>query len=85
MIIVPVKLFIFIIKLGKEMLVNRGDYLLLPNNANVVLNEGLRVLKRYYGKVPRYARCEIITFALIGKYTGAFYGIEKVWRFEWRD
>ena len=67
------------------MLANREDYLPLSNNASVMLNECLRTLRGSYGRLPRYARCEIVTFALIGKYTGTFYGIEKLWKFEWRD
>ncbi|MEM2191690.1 MAG: hypothetical protein QW540_09740 [Archaeoglobaceae archaeon] len=45
----------------------------------------LRVMEDLTRCCPKYARYEITTFALFGRYTGTFYGIEKVWKLEWRD
>jgi len=70
---------------GKRMSVlfkqERKEY----NAASTLLLSSLNKFKATNGYYPKYARCEIITFALIGKYTGAFYGVEKLWKFEWRD
>ena len=73
---------------GRSSLLTVGSYaapVSSSNQAENLLWKSLQTLRRNIGHHPKYARCEIITFALIGKYTGTFYGIEKLWKFEWRD
>lgn len=55
------------------------------NSAESLLLKSLSTLRDLNQHRLRYARCEVLTFVLIGKYTGTFYGIEKVWKLEWRD